>query len=45
LILLRGERQADRNQGVDYTSTAMDIHFGKIVEQKGKAVMKEIACN
>ena len=27
--------QCDRNQGVDYTSTEMDIHFGRIVTKKG----------
>lgn len=37
--------KSDRNQGVDYTSTEMDIHFGRIVEQKGKAVIKSIDCN
>ncbi len=37
--------QSDRNQGVDYTSTEMDIHFGRIAEQKGKAVIKAIDYN
>ncbi len=37
--------QSDRNQGVDYTSTEMDIHFGRITEQKGKAVIKAIDYN
>lgn len=26
-----------RDQGVDYTSTEMDIHFGRVQEKKGKA--------
>lgn len=37
--------QSDRNQGVDYTSTEMDIHFGRIYEQNGKAVIKAIDYN
>ena len=37
--------QSDRNQGVDYTSTEMDIHFGRIAELKGKAVIKAIDYN
>lgn len=37
--------QSDRNQGVDYTSTEMDIHFGRIMEKKGKAVIKAIDYN
>lgn len=37
--------QSNRNQGVDYTSTEMDIHFGRIAEQKGKAVIKAIDYN
>ena len=37
--------KSDRNQGVDYTSTEMDIHFGRIAEQKGKAVIKAIDYN
>lgn len=36
---------SDRNQGVDYTSTEMDIHFGRITEKQGKAVIKSINCN
>lgn len=36
---------SDRNQGVDYTSTEMDIHFGRITEQLGKATIKSIDCN
>lgn len=37
--------KSDRNQGVDYTSTEMDIHFGRIMEKKGKATIKTIDCN
>lgn len=37
--------QSNRNQGVDYTSTEMDIHLGRIAEQKGKAVIKAIDYN
>ncbi|MCM1159836.1 MAG: S8 family peptidase [Roseburia sp.] len=37
--------KSDRNQGVDYTSTEMDIHFGRIMEQKGKATIKAIDYN
>ena len=37
--------KSDRNQGVDYTSTEMDIHFGRIAEQNGKAVIKAIDYN
>ena len=37
--------KSDRNQGVDYTSTEMDIHFGRIVEQNGKVVIKAIDYN
>lgn len=37
--------KSDRNQGVDYTSTEMDIHFGRIMEQKGKVVIKAIDYN
>lgn len=37
--------KCNRNQGVDYTSTEMDIHFGRIMEQKGKAVIKAIDYN
>jgi len=36
---------SNRNQGVDYTSTEMDIHFGRIKEEKGKAVIKDIKSN
>lgn len=34
-----------RDQGVDYTSTEMDIHFGRVVEKKGKAVISSINSN
>lgn len=37
--------KSDRNQGVDYTSTEMDIHFGRLIEDKGKAKIKSINCN
>ncbi len=37
--------KSDRNQGVDYTSTEMDIHFGRLKEEKGKPVIKSIDCN
>ena len=37
--------QSDRSQGVDYTSTEMDIHFGRIMEQNGRAVIKAIDYN
>lgn len=38
--------QCNRNQGVDYTSTEMDIHFGRIViNKKNKAVIKPIDNN
>lgn len=36
---------SDRNQGVDYTSTEMDLHFGRIKEKDGKAVIKAIDYN
>jgi hypothetical protein len=37
---------SDRNQGVDYTSTEMDLHFGRIHEDKnGKAKIKAIDYN
>ena len=35
----------DRNQGVDYTSTEVDIHFGRIMEREGKATIKAIDNN
>lgn len=31
-----------RDQGVDYTSTEMDIHFGRVKEEKGHAKIKSI---
>jgi len=38
--------QCNRNQGVDYTSTEMDIHFGRIViNKKNKATIKPIDNN
>ena len=37
--------RCDRNQGVDYTSTEMDIHFGRIMEKDGKATIKAIDNN
>lgn len=37
--------KSDRNQGVDYTSTEMDIHFGRIKGQDEKAVIKAIDYN
>lgn len=35
----------DRNQGVDYTSTEMDIHFGRVVVKKGRTTIKSIDDN
>lgn len=37
--------QCNRNQGVDYTSTEMDIHFGRIEVKGGKAGIKSIDDN
>lgn len=37
--------QCDRNQGVDYTSTEMDIHFGRVVIENKKAKIKPIDNN
>lgn len=37
--------QCDRNQGVDYTSTEMDIHFGRVVVKRGKDTIKSIDDN
>ena len=34
-----------RDQGVDYTSTEMDIHFGRVVEKDGKASISSINSN
>lgn len=35
----------DRNQGVDYTSTEMDIHFGRLHEVNDKAAISSINNN
>lgn len=35
----------DRNQGVDYTSTEMDIHFGRVVAKRGSTTIKAIDDN
>ena len=35
----------DRNQGVDYTSTEMDIHFGRGVTKRGSTTIKAIDDN
>lgn len=35
----------DRNQGVDYTSTEVDLHFGRVYKQKDKVLLKEINDN
>ena len=37
--------QCDRNQGVDYTSTEMDIHFGRVVVENRQAKIKSIDNN
>ncbi len=37
--------KCDRNQGVDYTSTEMDIHFGRVQENGKKVVIKPINNN
>ena len=37
--------QCDRNQGVDYTSTEMDIHFGRVVVENRQARIKSIDNN
>lgn len=34
-----------RDQGVDYTTTEMDIHFGRVKEKDGKAVIASINSN
>lgn len=36
---------SDRNQGVDYTSTEMDLHFGRVIEKDGKGSIKAIDYN
>ena len=35
----------DRNRGVDYTSTEMDIHFGRVVTKRGSTTIKAIDDN
>lgn len=35
----------NRNQGVDYTNTEMDIHFGRVKIENGKASVKSIDNN
>lgn len=37
--------KCSRNQGVDYTSTEMDIHFGRVKEENGRATIKSINAN
>ena len=37
--------QCDRSQGVDYTSTEMDIHFGRVVVENRQAKIKSIDNN
>jgi hypothetical protein len=37
--------KCSRDQGVDYTSTEMDIHFGRVHAVKGKASIKSINGN
>lgn len=37
--------QCDRNQGVDYTSTEMDLHFGRVISTNEKAKIKSINNN
>jgi len=37
--------QCDRNQGVDYTSTEMDIHFGRVAVENGKTKIRPIDNN
>lgn len=34
--------KCSRNQGVDYTSTEMDIHFGRVVEKNGRGTISSI---
>ena len=34
-----------RDQGVDYTTTEMDIHFGRVKEKDGKAIIASINSN
>ena len=35
----------NRNQGVDYTSTEIDLHFGRVYSNKGKVQIKEMNDN
>jgi hypothetical protein len=35
----------DRNQGVDYTETELDVHFGRVQWKNGKAAIKAIDDN
>lgn len=37
--------ECNRNQGVDYTNTEMDIHFGRVYIKNGKATIKAINNN
>jgi len=37
--------KCSRHQGVDYTSTEMDIHFGRIIDKNGKATIKSLNAN
>src|SRR5699024_2203731 len=37
--------RCSRSQGVDYTNTEMDIHFGRVREKNGKADIKDIVNN
>lgn len=37
--------ECDRNQGVDYTCTEMDIHFGRVMIENGKAKIHSIDNN
>lgn len=37
--------KCDRNQGVDYTSTEMDIHFGRVKEKDKKVTIQPINNN
>lgn len=37
--------RCDRNQGVDYTCTELDLHFGRLKESKGKVTIDPINRN
>lgn len=37
--------KCNRDQGVDYTSTEMDLHFGRVFERNGNASIKAIDLN